>query len=308
MEFLKTILEIATYLQWIAVAMFILGGIGLALHGLQKSNSRIVVLGMAIGFSPFLVPAAINTVQKLQRQARRAAVAAMPREALPADYPRQLLFRGDIDRQDVARLMVLTDLDQIMVENSSGRLWYSGADHSERCRSAVGVARHRDSSSVSPASRPRGKLFYPAQWEADRREINAQIEQLKATNKIRVACGPHDFRPFGFSSTYLVARADQAVTRRAQDRRAAPEAIQIDLVKGGRVHLIHYDEMPVTDAQFSTFMLPLIHPKFSCAGGFDDAQVIINVLDVARDRARVDAIIRREGRNDLCVVSEAPTS
>lgn len=94
METIKAILETGMYLQWIAVAMFIVGGTGLLLRGFKKKDNRPVVLGLAIGMAPLLVPIAIKTVQEVQRHARRAAVAATPREALAADYPHQLLIRA----------------------------------------------------------------------------------------------------------------------------------------------------------------------------------------------------------------------
>lgn len=204
--------------------------------------------------------------------------------------------------------MVLTDVDQVMVEDGNGKSWYSQVNHSARCRAAARAASLGDDAFVLHASQQRGDMSQSDQWKADRLDLIAQIKQRKTAGSLLAACGPADHRPFQVSSRYFLARADQAVTRRARDRRAAPQAIQLDLIDNGREHLIHYDEMPVTDAQFSTFALPLAHSKYSCAGGFDNAQVIANVLDAARAPSRAEAIMMRGGRRDLCVLSKAPTN
>ncbi len=306
MNFLVSLLKIGTYLQWIAMGTIIAVGAGIVLRGLQLRNRVLAGLGLAVGLSPVLVPMALNRSSESGREERRAAVAAIPREALAGAYPRQMVFRGELAWPDVARLMVLTDLDQVLVQNSNGTIWYSRPDHSDRCRTAARAA-GRSGDPLEPHLRQtQGRLSRSERWKAERIDLIAQMDNRLIAGQILKRCGPTERHAFKLSATYLLARTDGSVTHRAQDRRAIPQAIQIDLIESGREHLVYYDEMPVADAKFSALSLPLDSPKYSCSAGFDDAQVIANVLDAAREPSRNDALMARGGARDTCVQSRAP--
>lgn len=289
------------------MGMAIAAGSGLVFRGVRQKNSRLVVLGIAIGLTPILIPAAINRSRDSAREGRRAAVAAMPREVLASAYPHQMLFRGDLAWVDVARLMILTDLDQLLVENGNGTVSYSRPDHSLRCRAATLAAGRSDDALVARSPHAHENMSQSEQWNADRLELLAQMRRRAAARQIFKHCGPADRRASRLSATYLLVRTDATVTRRARDRRAIPQAIQIDLIENGREHLIHYDEMPVADARFSTLALPLDSPRYPCPAGFDDAQIIANVLDAAREPGNTDALMAREGARYTCVLSRPPT-
>lgn len=147
MEIITQFLNVAQVLVWITVAAICIAGVVLAGIGLWRGDRRFVLMGALVGLAPLWVPALGNLFLATDRTSRRAEVAAMPREPLPAGYPRQLVVMGDLWRADVEMLMATTDLDQVVVADGGRPVWYTravangclpGGRRSGWCRSRTG--------------------------------------------------------------------------------------------------------------------------------------------------------------------------
>jgi hypothetical protein len=279
-------LEAMQFLKLAVVTAAIAGGLALLAVAAWRRNLRLAILGAVIGGAPVALPALSNAWGEATVSDRGEQVRAMPRAALPATPPRQLEIRGDMFAHDVARLMILGYFDEVVVDTGYGRTWFPAADRSDACREAVAV-------------RARTELvFWPGMRRPGADESKSAFEKIKS-------CAPASGRGFALKPDRLVLRLDGAVTLREDDRRAAPEAFQLSLARGGTEALVHYDEMPVLDGQSSVTGLIAEGQDYPCYG-FDDVQLVANILDAAQDPMRRQAIMERPGKPDLCIAAADP--
>lgn len=286
MEVITQFLEAMQFLKLAVVTVAIAGGLALLAVGASRRNLRLAILGAVIGGAPIALPALSNAWGEATGSHRTEQVRAMPRTALPADRPRQLEIRGDMFAHDVARLMILGYFDEVVIDSGYGKTWFPSADRSGDCRDAVAVRLQTE------------LVFWPGLRRPGTDEWKNAFEKMKS-------CAPVSAQAFALKPDRLVLRLDGAVTLREDDRRAAPDAFQLSLAQDGTEKLIHYDEMPVLDGQSSVTGLLAEDQDYPC-DGFDDVQLVANILDAAQDPRRRQAIMERPGKPDLCIKAAEP--
>ncbi len=290
MDVLVWILQVGQAAQWVALTLVVVAAIGLIAAGAWRREPRLVLLGAVVGLLPIRGPMLVNRARADARADRRTAIAALPRVPFPAAYPRQMVVKGQLLSRDVARLMILTDLDEVIVDDGGDRQWFSRPDHSPSCRAAA--------TAIAAAEVPGSRSADRAEWARQRRAA-------AIARPVYAGCLPSGTTPFPIAKERLLVRLDGKVTHRAQDRGPAPQAIQIDLVGPKRETLVYYDEMPILPMTSSSTRLITSPPRYPCQG-FQDTQVIANVLDAAKNRPQSAAVMTRDGQympNGGCVLS-----
>jgi hypothetical protein len=280
-EIITKFLETMQVLQWVALAMAIAIGGTLITVGIWRKSYGFIAAGAVIATFQFVVPAFINLRQDGAVAQRRDVVATFKRFALRADYPRQIEVRGDVFDHDIAKLMILGYFDQAIVIDTGQSKWFGTVDRSLACRTAVAVH-----------TRARLAMTLNLPWVPSE-------ESKEAFAKIK-SCAPVSDKPFPRDPNFILVRLDSAATLRANDRRPAPDAVQIDLVAEGTERLAFYDEMTVPEYQRSATRLLTDGPDYPCYG-FDNVQILANVLDAARHPEAARTIMERPGDPTMCV-------
>jgi hypothetical protein len=284
MEIITDFLILMQKLQWVMVGLLLVAGLAAAGIGMVRRRLWMVALGALIGGGQFLLPALGNASLAASIEARRAVVRDMPRVHLPVTYPRQMILFGDrMRRSDVERLMVMTDIDEVIIIDYD-RKYFSRVDHSVPCREAITALEHLQALGLSSAL------------------SEAEIRRHIATER---GCLPSSDAAFPLRPNRIEVRFDGRVTRDARGRGVAPRAIQIDLVDNGRSSLVHYDEMPIIASPNSaTNLLPdgYAYPCF----GFDHGQIIRNILDSALHPTDASRLMQRVRESSTCIQSVAP--
>ena len=277
MEFITKFLEAMQALKLILLALsLIVGGI-LLVVSFYRRDLRLASLGIVVGSAQFILPMLGNVLHGHTATQRKAEVQAFNHARLPQNYPRQLVLHGDLQGGGVAVLMILGYFDQVAILDKPPftSSWYPRADRSEKCRNAVAVIQRNDVSG----------------WITTN---SSDSDRVKA-NKVISGCVPQSKEIFAINPAHVVVRVDRDVTMRANDRRDAPDAIQMDLYDKGRERLVWYDEMPVLQPSNSAFDLIGDSGKYPCYG-FDDTQIIENIIDSARFTDKAKSMMGRPGR------------
>ncbi len=288
MDIITDFLVLMQKLQWISVALLLGLGLATLIVGVARRNVAIVLLGLFVGAGQFVFPILGNASLESSIEQRRASVSAMPRVRLPARYPAQIVVFGDgssgngaLSVDEIGRLMIMTDIEEVLLISSQQRLYMSRPDNSRECRAAV-IEQEK--------LRALGLLS------------NDDFARLHA---IESRCRPTSRAAFTLRPSRLQVRMDRGVTRDARGRNPAPRAIQIEWVDNGRKRLVHYDEMPnIPYPDSATSLLPegYVYP----CDAFDHPQIIRNILDGAAQPAIAADLMRRPRDQRLCVQSEAP--
>lgn len=279
MEIVVRFLYFAQLLHVAMLYTFVVIGVVLFIVALYRKSILLGIIAIILGTFQYVLPLASNRHQIDQIAARKAEVAAFPRIKLSRDYPRTLVVYGELPEPDVRDLMILGYFDRVQVRDSFENVFYSNADQSEKCRQAV----IRDKSAAMPVITG----------------VEMTGEERKKTVATIKKCGP-SHQPFMLGPDRLLVRMGMYVTRRANDRRAAPRAIQVDLVDKAGEHLVLYEEMPTLDYPRSATQLLPEGYEYPCYG-FDNRRVIENLIDAARHPEEAEEIMERPGLRGYCV-------
>lgn len=271
MEIIRDFLVAMSALNVAIKLTLIAGGIGLALYGTARRRSLLVALGVAVVVSPFAGPLLANMLVDRAVANRRAEVARFERHRLPPDYPRTLVADGHLGANIIRNLLAEGYFDVIERDDY-------GVERFTFASERPGCAAERQ----PPRRRGSGKRSLPKDC----------LHVVRG--------GPP------LASDRIVLRLGPRAQRKARGRtHAAPRAVEIEMLRGGRESLIVYEEMPVIARGPEAFAIIGSTDDYPCHD-FDIEQILRNAIDAARDPANAEALMLRQPERTRCVVAPEP--
>ena len=256
---------IVKFLEWMQAAstllvLLVIGcGGAIAIAGFFLRKWWLLPVGLLIGTLPFWSDALAGSSLENAIEERRNQVRAFPRIAMPPNYPRQFILEGDMSEKDMRWLIAAGYFDEIIASYLGQSTRLVAAGDREACRSAAMRLKDPD----------------------PRIRVDFDDPSFKPAAKLIETCMRPDpalrRRPDA-----VVMRLDRHVTLRVKDRLSAPQAVEIARRSPKGEFLAIYEENPTIPYPRSSWILLPEGYKYPCSG-FADLQILINLLDTARD-------------------------